>query len=364
MLTAQVVALVVLSASWLLAIVLWLRVAAVVVHLHTHTSSTVPPGTDNALTNAYEADCLKRALTVSRGSLLENWRLITVNEMRQKLYGLPPTQGTQDMQDKTFREIQLSLPWTTHYSKDFRSSPLTHKDFAHALLHVHKAGGKLAAIVNDAEHGGVDWFNEKTADYLADLVICAMRMANTKPDGMIDLHTAVLRRIHNKNQPQKVEPVTSSGGGAAGIYWPRTNTEQQFDKAWTGRGEDCRNGHKPTEKKQPDGYYHCRKCDKVLQHNDGIHVDDPRNDPRLTDQRKRYYVQRVYEGETGAITTWVQEHPAYPGGYCLVESLQIATAFEAGEPLLAKLGLEKAFAVHAATITLDREQAAKTNRDV
>lgn len=76
--------------------------------------------------------------------------------------------------DKTLRELQSSLPWTAHYHRDFRASPMTHKDFAHALLHVHKAGGKLAAIIDDAEHAGYDWANlPKRADvekYVADLV--------------------------------------------------------------------------------------------------------------------------------------------------------------------------------------------------
>lgn len=107
------------------------------------------------------------------------------------------------MTDKTIRELQTGLPWTGHYHRDFRSTPMTHKDFAHALLHVHKAGGKLAAIVNDAEHGGVDWAHltnrEEVEKYLADFVICALRMANTCPEGVIDLQAAVESRLTAKN---------------------------------------------------------------------------------------------------------------------------------------------------------------------
>lgn len=61
------------------------------------------------------------------------------------------------MADKTIRELQTSLPWTIHYARDFRASPMAHKDFGHALLHVQKAAGKLAALVNDAEHAGCEF---------------------------------------------------------------------------------------------------------------------------------------------------------------------------------------------------------------
>jgi hypothetical protein len=107
------------------------------------------------------------------------------------------------MTDKTLRELQSGLPWTGHYHRDFRSTPMTHKDFGHALLHVHKAGGNLAAIIDKAEHDGFEWADtEKRAEvekYVADMVICALRMANTCPDGVIDLQAAVERRLTAKN---------------------------------------------------------------------------------------------------------------------------------------------------------------------
>jgi hypothetical protein len=107
------------------------------------------------------------------------------------------------MGEKSVRELQSSLPWTAHYHRDFRASPMTHKDFGHALLHILKASGKLAAIIDDAEHGGYDWADPaKRADvekYVADMVICALRMANTCPDGVIDLQRAVDERLTSKN---------------------------------------------------------------------------------------------------------------------------------------------------------------------
>lgn len=107
------------------------------------------------------------------------------------------------MIDKTIRELQSGLPWTAHYHRDFRASPQTHKDFAHALLHIHKAGGELASILDEAEHGGFDWADPaKRAEvekYVADMVICALRMATTCPDGQIDLQRAVEDRLVKKN---------------------------------------------------------------------------------------------------------------------------------------------------------------------
>lgn len=122
--------------------------------------------------------------------------------------------------DKTIRELQSSLPWTAHYHRDFRASPMTHKDFQHAVLHTMKATGKLATILNDAEHGGVAWetpeVRAEIAKYLADWVICALRAANTCPDGIIDLQRAVEDRITGKNNQlagQKEEMRAPEVGG-------------------------------------------------------------------------------------------------------------------------------------------------------
>lgn len=102
----------------------------------------------------------------------------------------------------TLRTLQTTLPWTTHYHHDFRASPMTHKDFGHALLHVTKACGKIAAAVNDAEHGGSEFKPEEVDRYVADLVVCALRMANTCPGRTIDLQRAVVDRIEQKNQAE------------------------------------------------------------------------------------------------------------------------------------------------------------------
>lgn len=106
-------------------------------------------------------------------------------------------------QDLTLRELQTNLPWTVRYSGDFRANPQSHKDFAHALLHIHKAGGMLAALTDDMDH------RKEVADdpasraqygkYVADMVVCALRLANTFPGGVLDLQRAVEDRLESKN---------------------------------------------------------------------------------------------------------------------------------------------------------------------
>lgn len=103
------------------------------------------------------------------------------------------------MTDRTLRELQSSLPWTAHYHRDFRATPMSHKDFGHGLTHVVKAAGKLAAIVDEAEHAGHDFNHAEVGKYLADLVICALRMANTCPNGVVDLQRTVEDRLATKN---------------------------------------------------------------------------------------------------------------------------------------------------------------------
>lgn len=108
------------------------------------------------------------------------------------------------MANQTIRELQTCLPWTIRYSRDFRSNSQAHKDFAHALTHVGKASGKLCGLVDDMDHDReiADQLDkEQWGKYVADLVVCALRMANTFPGGVLDLQTEVQKRIENKNGP-------------------------------------------------------------------------------------------------------------------------------------------------------------------
>lgn len=67
-------------------------------------------------------------------------------------------------------------------------------DANHALLHLTKALGKIAAATNDAEHEQQSLRSEEVEKYLADLVICAARFSH----GIVDLETACLKRVSEK----------------------------------------------------------------------------------------------------------------------------------------------------------------------
>lgn len=97
-------------------------------------------------------------------------------------------------------EIQERLPWSLPYGAGFKLDTTTYKDFQHALVHISKASGKLWTMVEDAAHDRESFFPKADVEkYLADLVICAMRMANTNPTGLIDLQKAVIERLESKN---------------------------------------------------------------------------------------------------------------------------------------------------------------------
>lgn len=101
---------------------------------------------------------------------------------------------------KTIKEIQDTLPWSIAYGEAFKASPVDYKDFQHALIHIVKAAGKLSAMIDDLDHDRLGPLGcSETPKYLADLVICSIRMANVSPIGKIDLQEAVEARISQKN---------------------------------------------------------------------------------------------------------------------------------------------------------------------
>jgi hypothetical protein len=116
-----------------------------------------------------------------------------------------------DNADLTLRSLQVQLPWNLPYSHEFNSAQLPHLDFQHALMHVVKASGKLAALCDDADHGRDNFETEEVSARLADLVICALRMANTAPGGLICLQSAVEDRIESKNHV-KLKRISPKGG--------------------------------------------------------------------------------------------------------------------------------------------------------
>ncbi len=111
--------------------------------------------------------------------------------------------------------LQAELPWGANdYNKTFRNSPVLHKDFQHALIHILKALGKLSSFVEAADHAdSANFPYDEISKYLADVLICTVRMANTKPGARVDLSKAVLDRIEEKmgvRLPQEQNPSLKS----------------------------------------------------------------------------------------------------------------------------------------------------------
>lgn len=123
--------------------------------------------------------------------------------------GLVAVMLVSDKTLKTLSEIQkeLATTWTLEsYSAEFKALNLPYRDFDHTLKHVIKATGKLVSMTEEADHGHESAFKtQKVANYLADLVICALRMASKYPYGAIDIESAVMARIREKADVPKAE---------------------------------------------------------------------------------------------------------------------------------------------------------------
>lgn len=99
------------------------------------------------------------------------------------------------------REMQENLPWTIPYSEAFQMGKQEYSDLQHALIHIIKSAGILAARIDRADHGDTDAFAADLAEIhnrTADFVMCALRIANTAPIPF-DLETAVILRIEAVN---------------------------------------------------------------------------------------------------------------------------------------------------------------------
>ena len=100
----------------------------------------------------------------------------------------------------TIKILQDGLAWDEKtYNDVFMGSTAAHKHFEHAFVHASKAVGRLAAIIDDGDHKNCrNYPRGEVRKFLADLVICALRMANKTPGGKVDLQEAVLARIEEK----------------------------------------------------------------------------------------------------------------------------------------------------------------------
>ena len=104
------------------------------------------------------------------------------------------------------KEVQDRLPqyWTDQsYPDSFNGAPLPHRHFNHAVTHSMKALGGLAALSDAMDHERMqnrgyadpeaEAFAANAGKWLADLVICAARMAEQID---VDLDENVQHRIN------------------------------------------------------------------------------------------------------------------------------------------------------------------------
>lgn len=107
------------------------------------------------------------------------------------------------------KEVQTEIEkrWgSSEYSDEFNARPDVQRDAHHAALHITKALGKLASELDDLDHKNGDPAPavvdvSVVTNALADIVICAARVASKWPEARIDLNEAVRRRIEAKFPP-------------------------------------------------------------------------------------------------------------------------------------------------------------------
>lgn len=113
----------------------------------------------------------------------------------------------KDVQD------EINKRWgSSEYSAEYNARPDAQRDAHHATLHITKALGKLAGLLDDLDHATGDAVvpalldNSRIEAALADIVICAARVASRWPDiEHIDIGEAVRRRIEAKFPPTQIE---------------------------------------------------------------------------------------------------------------------------------------------------------------
>jgi hypothetical protein len=116
------------------------------------------------------------------------------------------------------RHMQETQPWTAPYTWPFEQSRRQepHRSLLHDLMHVTKAVGVLSSIAEWADHGSVRHERVDQSEYegrIADLVMCALHMANNPPVGYLhfDLHDAVVNRVERVNAVKWV-PISITSG--------------------------------------------------------------------------------------------------------------------------------------------------------
>lgn len=162
---------------------------------------------------------------------------------------------TMTIESKSIKRLQAMLPWGLHdYSEAFQAYAVEHRDFAHGLLHLQKAIGKIANVVDDADHTenvrgaflAEDLSSPTVVDkYLADIVIIACRMANVCPGTVIDLQEAIDRRLIEKFQiPKSGEVILEDEAAPSLEEQMRAATRSQAgDMGWPTRKIESPRAH-------------------------------------------------------------------------------------------------------------------------
>lgn len=125
--------------------------------------------------------------------------------------------------DKTIREFQADLPWGLHdYSAAFRARTDPQRDAGHALVHITKAAGKLAAALDRLDHTDfpeamAEQLRDDAARALADLYICTTQVAKRWPARAIEMADAVAARTAEIfiEAPTRGGGVEGRGAGAS-----------------------------------------------------------------------------------------------------------------------------------------------------
>lgn len=104
-------------------------------------------------------------------------------------------------------QVEVENRWGfSAYGDAFMARADPQRDADHAMKHIAKALGKLSGASDDFDHTNRDRYNKKdmiesndaAEAAIADLLICAARVASTWPGGPMDLDAIVARRLAKK----------------------------------------------------------------------------------------------------------------------------------------------------------------------
>jgi len=105
---------------------------------------------------------------------------------------------------------EIERRWgSSEYSPQYNARPDAQRDAHHAALHITKALGKIAGKLDDLDHEQPSDVAPAVLDVsaienaIADIVICATRVASRWPGSKIDIGEAVRRRLEAKFPPPK-----------------------------------------------------------------------------------------------------------------------------------------------------------------